>query len=211
MQTNTANSAGLLLALDRAEQLISTADGGQSSPAVDVFVDESTDDSSDAAGDQACHSLVEAGFFALNQLEVLLGFTDTPVARLQLIPELIDRASSYGTASPAAVGAAAALVGVVRGDDVIELVETIESARHAFGDEEFGRGVAAFIASLTEQIALSVAIDPVLVHGELRRGLPRTQSARRTHVRTSVHQPRRANCTRGRRRSVRLPMRPTLS
>lgn len=196
---NECFSPGLHLALDRAAALISRDHENGAVPAGSVLVAAHPDASNDDGGVEACEMLLESGFFALRQLEVLLAFVPSRTEALQIIPTVIDRATAYGSATPAAVGAAASLVDVVRSDDVLDVVDSITSARSLLGDADLARGVAAVIASLSEQIAASVHVDATVVHGELRRELPRALVVGRS----DAGSPMRA-CTRVRRGFTRV-------
>jgi len=111
--------------------------------------------------------LVEAGWFMLQQLKIVLGFTVTAVEADRLVPDVLDRASAFGIASAPSVGVAASIVDQVRADDPMALARTILAARGAFGDAEVISGVCALIAALSAQIADCLALDPCVVHDEL--------------------------------------------
>jgi len=103
----------------------------------------------------------------LQQLKIALGLTVTDLDADRLVPDVLDRASAFGIASAPSVGAAASIIDQVRVDDPAALARTILAARGAFGDVEVIAGACALIASLTMQIAGSMALDPSVVHGEL--------------------------------------------
>lgn len=111
--------------------------------------------------------LVEAGWFMLQQLKIVLGFTINAADADRLVPDVLDRASAFGIASAPTVGAAASIVDQVRADDPMALARTIMAARGAFGDDEVFSGVCALIAALSAQIADCLALDPCVVHDEL--------------------------------------------
>ncbi len=111
--------------------------------------------------------LVEAGWFMLQQLTIVLGFTVSDADADRLVPDGLERATAFGIASAPSVGAAAAILDQVRTDDPVALARTILATRAALGDVEIIDGVCALVAALTVQIAECVALDPHVVHGEL--------------------------------------------
>jgi hypothetical protein len=97
--------------------------------------------------------IVELGAFALRQFEVVLGNSLTHAEGVRTIPQVFDRAVSYGSASAASVGVAALLVDRVRVGDERQLARTLAKACRDLGDQAVVAGGVALIASLSEQIA----------------------------------------------------------
>ncbi len=97
--------------------------------------------------------VVVLGVFALRQFEVVLGNGLTYAEGVRTIPQVFDRAVSYGSASAASVGAAALLVDCVRVGDEHQLAMTLAEACRDFGDHAVVAGGVALIASPSEQIA----------------------------------------------------------
>jgi hypothetical protein len=98
---------------------------------------------------------VELGVFALRQFEVVLGNSQTHAEGVRMIPQVFDRAVSYGSACAASVGVAALLVDRVRVGDERQLARTLAKACRDLGDHAVVAGGVALIASLSEQIANS--------------------------------------------------------
>ncbi len=117
--------------------------------------------------DDPTTTLVEAGWFMLQQLKIALGYTIGTADADRLVPDLLDRASSFPGVSPGPVGAAALLVDSVRSDDPVEVAFAIQSACDEFGDVAVLAGAAALMASLSIRIAASVALPASVVHAEL--------------------------------------------
>lgn len=142
--------------LDRAEWMLG--------PAADVRTPRPG-----AVLDDPTRLLIETGWFTLQQLRIALGLTVAAADTGGLARDLIERAATYHGATPGAVGAAAAIADGVRCDDVRPLARTITEARRRFDDADLLAGVSALIASLAEAIGSSMALDPAVVLGELRR------------------------------------------
>lgn len=118
----------------------------------------------------ATEPLVQTGWFVLQQLRIALGFAATQVDVDRVVPDAIDRAHAFGTATPASIGAAAALVDHVRTDDSMALARDIVAAREILGDEAVLAGAAALIAAFSSAIATTLQLDPGAVHDELCAG-----------------------------------------
>ena len=110
---------------------------------------------------------VQLGVFALRQFNVVLANSLTHADRVRTIPQVVDRAVSYGSASAASVGAAALIVDRVRVGDEHQLATTLTEACRDLGDSAVVEGGMALIAALSEQIADSLVLDDGPVHAKL--------------------------------------------
>lgn len=115
-------------------------------------------------------AVLDAATTVLQQVQVLGQRCVTPHRRPQLIAGITDLASSYGIASPAAIGAIGMLADQLRNPDETQLARLLATARHDMGDLDLVAGAVALVAAATTYLADAVGEPPAVVHDEIHRG-----------------------------------------
>jgi hypothetical protein len=112
--------------------------------------------------------LTGAAWFALRQLQLVHRLAPAGYDVVRAIRRIMDRANDYGYASPSGVGAAAALMELVRRGDMRVVATTIIKTGATLGTSAVPAGSTALIASMCEELGSILSLDAVAVLVELR-------------------------------------------
>ena len=105
---------------------------------------------------------------ASHQLSVALSYTLTPAHREQLIVSVVDRAISFESASPEAVGGAAFFISSFSMSGQAGLTDAVSEVRQTMSDARLVDGAAALIAALSDQVAHAMGLTAATVNREFR-------------------------------------------
>lgn len=145
-------------------------------------------------------SLLGLAWFQQHQLAVVVSL----VGRVQdcetTVADLIERARRLGTASPAAIGAAASLVGVLRESDERAIARLLAAAIATFDERDLIAGSMALTASLSLSVADALDLDVGWAHREM------IESATGNHRTASWDEERRSGCARSASASTEVPL-----